>query len=224
MENMAGAKASSKPEEFSFKRVLVKGTMLIPLWFIYYLFRSPVTIYLERIDFYLDYWKTPAVFMAFTVFWLVFPPFGIGRSCRGTWLYEILYNLTPVMLFLFVVFIEHHVWLSALLVSIFVALQTAFNKVLRRNMRRRDDTRKKERIIKKAKNRFFVMSVVSITLIPGIIATAVYNLKDPYYQAQEELWNWILESADATDETAEPESPYANYSEELLCLNVDNWS
>ena len=169
------------------KQILYKSSIVFPILFGFYIYNNSTEIYIHELNFYIADSLMPMAVFAFTIIWLQTSPFKSG--CDGTF-FELLFSLIPIQCVLFLIFAQYHFYIAIILMGTLVISNVAFDIYLHKlECYVSDDD------LWLARERFCVLSMVVIMLVPSFIAVFVYKLQSPLYQSKQEIWNSIFDDA-----------------------------
>ena len=203
----------------SWKRILYKSSIFIPIVFICYIFSVPITIYIREINLYLGYGMTPFSLLVLSLLWLCCSPFRKG-CCDGSWS-ELLFNLVPVECFLILVFAQWHFVIALFAGTATVSADIAFMLALRRDEQTFSVSEKRHRQNKAAAKRFSVFAAAVICAVPCFISFFVFDLKSPIYEAEQEILKQIFSREDP--DTGEETDLFAAHEALMLCFWENVW-
>lgn len=201
----------------SIKKLMFRMTILIPISVVFYIYCFPIQIYIGEIR--LSLWEQilPLFFLLFTMLWLC--AFPVRSACqKGDW-FELLFNLFPVELLLFMVFAQWH-FLAAIL--IFVALVGTIAFFAAAIFKQEDDrelSEKERRLNWVIFIRLFVLISFVFFIVPSILSVFVYDMKDPYYEARQDLLQQLREE---TGDEADGDI-YHKHQRLLSSFRAENW-
>ena len=181
------------------RRFFCKGSILIPIAFICYLFSVPVSIYVRELGLYLGYGASSFMLLSLSLLWLCCSPFRKG-CCDGSWS-EVLFNIVPIECFLMLIFAQWHFAAALLLGAVTVCISIAFTLALRREERAIPVSKKMRRKNRATVKRFFVLAVAAVCTVPCLVSAFVFDLRSPTYEAEQE----ILAQLFSPEETPEEE-------------------
>ena len=185
------------------KQILYKSSIVFPILFGFYIYNNSTEIYIHELNFYIADSLLPMAVFAFTIIWLQASPFKSG--CDGTF-FELLFSLIPIQCVLFLVFAQYHFYIAIILMGTLVISNAAFDIYLHKlecYVSENDE-------LWVAIERFSVLSMFVIMLVPSFIAVFGYKLQSPLYQSKQEIWNSIFDDI-VYEQVVEEELEYPNF-------------
>lgn len=186
------------------KRNIIKTAAFIPIIAICYLLWHPINLYISAINLDLRYKLLVSGLLVFSMLWLSFSSY--RKDCANGGVYELLFDVFPVEIFLALVFAQYHFFITVILFLLIAGLSALFRYSLYKEGAKKKRIGEKLRLRNKMIGRcFFVLLTAVLLLIPGIMAVFVYKLEAPHYEASDEITDELYaadenrQAAEATD-------------------------
>ena len=183
----------------SFRRICRKGSVVLPLAFVYYIFLLPVSIYIPQADLYLNYGPAFLLLLSLTLLWLCLSPLRRGCAARG-WS-AALFHLVPVECFLMLVFAQWHFAVALLLGAALLAVDLLLLLAVLRGERLCPRNSRRSRQNRAAAARFSVLAAALLCAVPCLLAVFRYDLSSPTYEMVQEILEDLLSTEAPSGET-----------------------
>lgn len=207
------------------KRCLCRISVIIPMLVLYWMMGNVVNLAILPIGLYLSYSEVKFAYIAVCFAWLSCSPFR-KSCCNATWT-EILFNTTPVQIYLVFVFSQYHFCLSLFLFIVVIIIAIWIWLELRKKLSESNNKRRVNALYKKAFYQIMILVVSVFFFIPCCWAVFKYKCESPVVVLNEETWERIYaaEQELLTDDEQKlsQEDPYQSNMGLLLCFKKEAW-
>ena len=205
------------------RTIFSQSIIFVPVLFLLYLLANCSPIYVVELKLSIPREVIIITSLLFTFLWLD------NRWLRGLSdgpLYEFCFYTMPVAVFSFPFVLQWHFFPCAFLLGSLVILVLLYGLWLRGRVRNaKSNSARWVRLLAA-----FAIYIFSVALIvPGLVGGVfLYEMKNPYYEATQELWEEILSDVAAQTEAepgqVDPLVPLSDYDDLLQRLQAGSWN